>query len=578
MANIVRFDCFEVDLDAGLLRKHGTRIRLRDQSFRVLASLLEHAGRVVSRDELRQQLWHDDVFVNFDNNLNILVARLREALGDSAEHPRYIETLPKRGYRFLRSVCDAEQVIPASAPCLKIVVLPFLNLTGDPGQEYLADAVTEELITTLAGLAPDALGVIARTTAMQYKNSRKDVLRIGSELHADHVVEGGVRRDSEEIILTVQLVQTRNQTHLFAKRYAAPNAQELFCLQNRIATEILAHIPGVPEHIRVADLPNRTANLEAYDEYVRGRYQMLKAASVHFSKAKEHLERSIALDPQFALAHDAMAELHWYLAYFGFMPARDAFSTGILHALRALEINSMRAETHALLGQFHKAVDYDWPEVHREMALARKLDRNSPLVRMRYAVSELMPHGRIDEAVTELERALELDPLSFFTRMWLGIMLILCRRYDRAILEARRILDDDPEYFLAYFLLAVCYRYQNLKDEAIAAQRRCVELSGNAALMLGWLGLTLAVSGEQHEARDVLKGLQNLSEQQYVPPTSFAWIHLGLGNVDAAFEWLNRAVQECDQMIMPIKSYAFFDPIRTDPRFTSLLRKMKLEA
>jgi tetratricopeptide (TPR) repeat protein len=259
------------------------------------------------------------------------------------------------------------------------------------------------------------------------------------------------------------------------------------------------------------------------------------------------------------------------------MRPREAFSAGILYALRALEIDGTRAETHALLGQFHKTVDYNWPEVHREMALALRLDPNSPLVRMRYAVSELMPHGRVDEAVTELERALEFDPLSSFTRFWLGIMLLFCRRYHRAIEEAHKILDKQPDYFLAYFVLAAGYRYQNLNDKAITAQRRCARLTGDAAVMLGWLGLTLAASGQQVEARDVLQRLYRMAEQGYVPPTSFAWVHLGLREVDAAFDWLQRAVEECDQLMMPIKSYSFLDPIRDDPRFAILLRKMNLE-
>jgi tetratricopeptide (TPR) repeat protein len=196
---------------------------------------------------------------------------------------------------------------------------------------------------------------------------------------------------------------------------------------------------------------------------------------------------------------------------------------------------------------------------------------------MRYAVSGLLPHGRLEEAVAEIERVLEFDPLSIFAQFWLTIMLLLWRRFDRAIEEARKLLDLDPTSFGAHFVFARCYSYRGLFVEAVASQRRAVELSGGSGAMLGWLGLTLAESGQAAEARDVLQQLHAKAAKGYVPPTSFAWIHLGLGEIDSAFEWLNRAVDDCDQLMMPIKSYAFFDPIRGDPRFPALLRKMNLE-
>jgi tetratricopeptide (TPR) repeat protein len=244
--------------------------------------------------------------------------------------------------------------------------------------------------------------------------------------------------------------------------------------------------------------------------------------------------------------------------------------------LRAIEIDNTRGETHALLGQFHKTIEYNWTEVEREMALALRLAPASPTVRVRYALSGLMPHGRLEEAVAELERALELDPLSFIARFWLGIMLLLSRRYDRAIEEQRKLLELDPSNWGAYFVTSGCYRYQGRFDEAVAAQRRAVELSGGSAHNLGWLGMALAEAGQTAEAREVLRRLHTTAATAYVPPTSYAWVHLGLGETDAAFPWLDRAVEECDQRMMPIKTYRFLDPIRSDPRFLRLLRRMNL--
>ena len=259
------------------------------------------------------------------------------------------------------------------------------------------------------------------------------------------------------------------------------------------------------------------------------------------------------------------------------MSPRDAFSTGVLYAIRALEIDNSLGETHALLGLYHKQLAYDWPEAEREMARALALSPTSPIVRERYAFNVLMPHARHEEAVAELELALVWDPQSVTVRSHLGAELLLWRRYDRAMEQARRILELEPRAYWGHALMGSCFRDQGIFDKAIAAYRTAVELSGGASSMLGWLGLSLALGGNATEARTVLKRLHERAAQAYVPPTSFAWIHLGLGETDSAFEWLDRAIEACDQFIMPIKSYWFFDPIRADPRFVALLRKMHLD-
>jgi TolB-like protein/Flp pilus assembly protein TadD len=582
---MVRFGHFEVDLAAGQLFKRGVRIGLREKSFQVLASLLEKRGDVVTRDELRHRLWPADVFVDFENNLNTAVARLREALGDSAEHPRFIETLPKHGYRFVGHADEVPCVAAStSGPTVRIAVLPFVNLTGDPAQEYFSDAMTDEIITELAGLAPESLCVIARTTAMRYKGRHKDAARIGRELGVEYLVEGGVRRTSDRIALNVQLVRASDQIDVFARRYEA-DLRDIFGIQRSIARDIAQHVDlpsaadvsGVTTPITGPAPRKLTRDLGAYDEYLQGRFHMSRGTPEGFAAARQHFAEATARDPEFALAYDSLAEIYWYLGYFGFMAPKDAFSTGVLYAMRALEIDNTLGETHALLGQYHKQLDYNWAEVDREMSRALELSPTSPIVRVRYAFNALMPHGRLEEAVAELERALQWDPLSIYTRVHLAAVLALWRRYDRALEQARILLELEPKAYWGHLLMGACYRDRHRFDDAIAACRKASELSGGSAAMLGWLGLSLALGGEIAEARSLLGRLHDMASTRYVPPTSLAWIYLGLGETDTAFAWLDRAIDGRDQLIMPIKSYAFFDPIRADPRFVMLLRKMHLD-
>jgi TolB-like protein/tetratricopeptide (TPR) repeat protein len=583
-----RFDCFEVDLAAGRLLKHGSRIHLREQSFRVLELLLARPGEVVTREELRQRLWPTDVFVDFENNLNAAVARLREALGDSAERPRFIETLPKRGYRFVATV-EQPAVAPAAGQTkrVRLLVLPFVNSSGDPAQESFSDAITDDVITELAALAPGELAVIARTTAMRYKGTQKDVARIGRELKVDYIVEGGVRRAGDRIGINLQVVRSGDQEHVFAKRYDEDSA-EVFGLQGRIAREIADHVgsaAAVGSISARAVGPGRatrkpTDDVVAYNEYVQGLHYLdhLGTGSRGHETARAHLEKALARDSEFALAHEALAQMYLTLGYVGSMPPRDAFAAGILHAVRALEIDNTRAETHALIAQFHKQHGYDWPDIERELANALELNPASPMVRMWYAIGWLMPQGRIHEAVTELDRALERDPLSYLLHYWRTIMLSLAREPDRVIDGARLLIELDPTAAYGWWLLGVGSSRKGLVDEAIAALQKAVDLSAGLAFMLGWFGLVLGLSGRADEARGVLERLEAVGRTTYVPPASAAWVHLGLGDVDRAFEWLDRAVDAHDQLMMPIKSYVFFDPIRNDPRFTALLCKMNLTA
>jgi serine/threonine-protein kinase len=464
-------------------------------------------------------------------------------------------------------------------------VLPFLNSTGDPAQEYFSDAMTDEIIAELAALSPRELAVIARTTAMHYKETQKNVAAIARELALDWVVEGSVRRADGRVTLTLQLVRASDQAHVFAKRYDA-DANGIFDLQRSVAEDLVERMGGgaqgdgetVGATTRRPAKKPPTTDLVAYNHYIEGRHHLHRGSPAHWAKARDCLEAAVARDPQFALAYDRLAELWWALGFFGFVPARQALTTGLFHALRALEIDNGLADTHALVGQYRKQLDFNWAEVRREMALALELDPGSPEVLMRRAQTELMPFGRLDEAVSALERALEVDPLAPFPRIWLAFMFGLRRDYDRGLEQVRLVLEVDPTNFTAHFARGLTSLDAGRPADAVDAFRRSAELSGGLPLALGGLGLALAKGGDAAGARALGERIRAMPPHVYVPPTSLAFLHLGLGEIDAFFEWMDRAIDARDHMITPIKTYPFFDPIRGDPRYDGLLRKMNLEA
>lgn len=553
-------------------------MHLREQSIQVLALLLEHPGEVVTREELHRRLWPYDVIVDFENNLNAAVSRLRQALGDSAEHPRFIETLPRRGYRFIAKPIQPGR--PGVRP--RLLVLPFVNASGDPSQEYFSDGVTDELITILSAMAPEDLGVIARTTTMLYKNRRQDIARIGRELSLDWIVEGSVRHQKSRVALTAQLIRVADQTHVFAQWYEV-EVDDIFHLERSVAE-------ALGERIGVASAQGRrpastettvpgppTRDLVAYKRYIEGRQHMQEGPAPElWATARKELEGAIERDPRFALAHDALAELWWYMGFFGAISPREALGAGMAHALHAVEIDGSLAEPHAMLAQYLKQLDFNWAAVESEMNLALALNPASPIVRQRRAVTLLMPFCRTREAIADLELALEVDPLDLYTRSWFIALLWFDRQYDSAIEEGRRLLEIAPAQMGPHYSMGLVLREAGRFAEAVAALRRAVELSGGSPQVLGWLGLALAEAGDRASATAVLERLRAMPDSVYVPRTSFAWIHFGLGEVDEFFEWMDRAVDARDHMITPIKVYAFMDRIRHDSRYDRLLEKMNL--
>lgn len=581
MSNVIRFGSYELDLVAGQLRKNGTRINLRDQSIQVLSSLLERPGEVISRDELRRRIWRDDVFVDFDNSLNTAVARLREALCDNAQHPRFVETLTRRGYRFIGDVEAAGRPLAhQTGQKPRMLVLPCLNFSGDCAQDYLCDAITDEIITALAMLAPEHLSVIARTTAMHYKGRQDDVGEIARELNIDYVVEGAIVRADRQVGINIQLIETREQSHIFAEKYLS-DIRYVLSLDDQIARDIMRHIPSIGKSESAAS-PVHTRgrkpihDMSAYKAYIEGRAEFLKWSPDGLARAKQLFEVALERDPEFALPYDALAELCWYAAFWGYARPKEMDLIGRGYALRAIEQDESLAETHALLCFLPKRHWCDWMDGYPHIARAKEMSPNSPAVMLRYAMT-MMVVGSVEDATEELERALTIDPRSFQIGGWLAEMYYLGRQYQKALAQAMRTFELAPDHFVVHLAMSHIRMATGEYDESIAAARKAVELSGGLPLVRGWLGMALAAAGRKQEAHDMLARLHAIKREKYVPASSFAWIHLALENIDDAFEWLNRAVDEGDRMVAPVRHYPFLDRFRKDPRLQKLLQKMNLE-
>jgi len=457
-----------------------------------------------------------------------------------------------------------------------VAVLPFTNMSGEKEDDYLCEGLAEEIINALTRIP--GLRVVARTSAFAVSRIGLDVREAGARLDVGTILEGSVRRAGRRVRVTAQLVTTSDGAHLWSERYDR-ELTDVLILEDEIAAAISARLrvqlardereqrrPAVP-----------VVDVEAHHAFLEGRYYFARGTPGALAQAKACYERAIARDPDYALAYDSLAELYWYLGFFGGQPPRDAFSQSTWHALRALELDDGLAEAHALLGMLRKELDYNWPEVDRELRRAFDLNPESPVVHLRHAVCGLLPHGRVEEAMAEIEGVLAIDPLSIFVRWWLAVMAYLARRPKRVVEEGRHMIALDPAHFLGHWALAMGLEGTGADAEAVVALERSHELSGGMPFTLGFLSRAYGRIGREHDARALLEEAEHAAARSYVAPFTFALGYAGLGDWNAAFEWLDRAIEVRDPLIMPIKTYPLLDPARGDPRYFDLLRKMSLE-
>ena len=574
-SRVIRFGEHEADLRSGELRKRGTRIRLPGQSFEVLALLLEHPGELVTREELRARLWPADVFVDFENNLNTAVGRLREALGDSAEKPRFIETLPRRGYRFIGRLPEPSAGVPPPTRRIKLAVLPLENLSGDPAQEYFSDGMTEELITQLAGLAPERLGVIARTSAMRYKGARKDVARIGRELGVDYVVEGSVRRAGDGVRISAQLIQVSDQTHLWANSFDG-GLGDILKVQREVAQAIARQIEVTVSPARESCFRHPPVVIpEAYDAYVKGLYHFNQLHPSGLDKAVEYFELAIGKDPRYAPAHGKLATAHALLGFFGWVAASEAFPKAEKAALAALQVDDTHPDAHHALAVVHWFHHWNLAAAEREWERTVELAPNDPF--HRWGVFIFLSSMREDHrrAIAEAELARELDPLSVLIRSNFGWVLYWSRHYDRAIAESRAALEMDPNCLMAYYILGLASLAKSAFNDAIAALLEATHRFGDN-FSLGYLGLAYGLAGRRAEAREVLSQLERRAASQDVRPIHFAWVHVGLGENQTALDWLETAYAKHNTNVLFVRCVPFYDPLRSEPRYAQLLARLNL--
>ena len=552
---------------------------LEPQVMDLLVFLASARGRVVSKEEILDAVWNGRFVA--DATLTRSMADLRRALGDTRTERRHIATIPKRGYRLVASVSGVGSTEPAavappveassSAAAPSLVVLPFSNL-GSPDDGYFCEGLTDEIINVLTRIP--GLRVISRTSAFAAHAAGGDVADIGRRLGVTHAIEGSSRRSDDRVRVTAQLIRASDHGHVWSERYDRV-LSDVFVIQDEIAAGIARRLElTLGEFGRRRAAP--TSSMDAYARFLEGRHHFRRGTRESLERAQRCFTDAIHLDPEFAIAHDALSEVFWYLGFYGLMVPKEAFTLATLESVRALEIDNQMAESHALLAMLRKELDYDWLEVEREFARARALDPRSPVVRMRYAICGLMPHERAADAAAELEHVADADPLSVVVLWWLTSMYWFSGQLAPMRALVKRMLDLDSSHPLAHMGLA-CLQFQEGELAAAADSfEKAAELGGRPPWLLGWFGLACGAAGRHEKARALRHELLSQAAGGYVPPTALALISLGLGDIEGMFHWFDLAIAVRDPHVIPLRSYPCLQPFRADPRYHTLLAKLNL--
>ena len=603
--------------------------------MKLLEILLEHPGEVVTREELRRRVWSSESFGDFDQALNIAIGKLRSALGDSAESPRFIETLPKRGYRFIAdvSVVDIEarpkrqeplagdlpatdlghkiqgiglavapqrrllptrwiivalalvlslailsvwrfrSHTPAPTGIRSLAVLPLDNLSGEASQNYFADGMTDELITDLAQIS--ALRVISRTSVMVYKGARKPLPQIARELSVDAVVEGTVLRSDNRVRITAQLIEASTDKHLWSQSYEG-DLRDTLTLQKKVAS-------AIADQIRINLTPREEAalksvkvvNPEAYESYLKGRYFWNKRTADGLKAALAYFKQAIEEDPKYAQAYSGLADTYALLGdwQYAVMTPKEAFPQAKAAAIKALELDSTLGEAHNSLAFVLDGFDWDFDSAGKEFQRAIELNPGYASAHHWYAW-HLSLLGRYDEAIAEMRKAENLDPLSLIINADLAELLVLAHSDDDSIRQSRKTIEMDPNFALAHNQLAQAYLQKQMYDEAVAELKTAVQLSGGSPAFIANLARAYVASGKRSEAVKLLGDLKKSANPGYSNASEIAVIYAALGDTDQAMNWLEKGYEE--RFNPGVLLRPGFDPLRSDLRFQNLVRRIGL--
>jgi TolB-like protein/DNA-binding winged helix-turn-helix (wHTH) protein/Tfp pilus assembly protein PilF len=631
----VKFEECEVDLRSRTVCRAGRALKLERIPTEILVYLIEQRGELVGREQIVERIWGKDVFHDTDNSINGAIRKIRRALKDDPERPRYIQTITGRGYRFiallnstvepgvgepvgqpaadslpaLPEILDAitrprRWIIPAIIAGLVLVmvagwsiwkqvefrtqpvsrvmlaVLPFENLTGDAAQEYFSDGLTEEMITRLGRLDPQRLGVIARTSVMAYKRRSEQVVEIGRELGVEYLLEGSVRRDAGRVRVAAQLIRVRDQTHVWAREYDR-DEQAILVLQAEIAEEIADEIDAALNSRRqrvkaIAQTSVSTEDPEAYDLYLKGRYFWNKRSFEGFQQAISSFQQAINKDPHYARAYAGLADTYALMGTYNWAPTSVVMPKARAAAIKALEIDENLADAHVSLALITETYDWDWQTAEKEFRRAIELDPNYATAHHWYA-EYLAFQGRFDEAFAEIDRARQLDPQSLIIAVDDGAILYFSRQNDRAIERLRSALEMEPGFGRAHLVVQAYVQAGKFK-EALADIEAWRATSGDAPWIWSSEAFVYGRSGDKVKSQYALRKLQESNRSWHLDPMPLLDVaYAGTATNDEWLTWLEKACEERSNVVTDLKVDPIYDPLRNEPRFHRLLHRVGLD-
>lgn len=599
MAAQFKFGPFHLDERERRLTRRGAPVRLEPKAFDLLCHLLRHAGHLVGKQELVEAVWPGLVVT--DNSVTRCVHQVRAALGDHVDSPSYVETVPGAGYRFIAPV---EEVVGESsgggplprraahwlvvalltgvilagllwtgyhtlsrpdAPIERLAVLPLVNLTGNPEQEYFVQGIHEALVSELSRL--DIADVISRTSVMRYAETSQSIPEIARELDVDALVEGSVLREGEVLTVIAQLVAGEPERHLWSDRFDR-SIGDVFEITHEIAKSIAGKIATEPEPAALA-IPARSVDPEAYDAYLQGRFKFQTITRSDYQKAQHQFRRAIEIDPEFAPAYAGLAHTLASAAIFGMLKPADSMPRTRTLAEQAIAIDPTLEDAHILLAGVTFYWDWDWAEAESRLRRVLELNPNSAHA-YRILAEVLSVAGHHEAALAAINRGRDLDPMSPVSQLKPSLILHLKRDYRQAAEIARARLNQFEGFWPGHWLLCRALTALGEHKEAIAACKKAAAHSRQAPLALGSLGYAYARDGRAGDAERVLAELEALRANRYVGAASFAIIHGALGHHDKAFQELERAYEERDVSLRHAENAGEFDLLRSDPRFRSL--------